>query len=90
VTVAKKLKKLGMHASDTAELYFEDVRVPVGNEDTGNSSLNLELIHLGKKVRAGRRPSFRLRADQRARHQDGLTGVSPTAKAPNSQPKSAS
>src|SRR6476619_4098989 len=24
VTVAKKLKKLGMHASDTAELYFED------------------------------------------------------------------
>jgi citronellyl-CoA dehydrogenase len=31
VTVARKLKKLGMHASDTAELYFEDVRVPVRN-----------------------------------------------------------
>jgi citronellyl-CoA dehydrogenase len=31
VTVAKKLKKLGMHASDTAELYFEDVRVPMRN-----------------------------------------------------------
>ena len=38
VTVAKKLKKLGMHASDTAELYFEDVRVPLRNRigDEGN------------------------------------------------------
>jgi len=31
VTVARKLKKLGMHSSDTAELYFDDVRVPVRN-----------------------------------------------------------
>ena len=31
VTVARKLKKLGMHASDTAELYFDDVRVPKRN-----------------------------------------------------------
>jgi len=31
VTIARKLKKLGMHSSDTAELFFEDVRVPVRN-----------------------------------------------------------
>lgn len=28
VTVERKLKKMGMHSSDTAELLFEDVRVP--------------------------------------------------------------
>ena len=31
VSIGKKLKKMGMHSSDTALLYFEDVRVPVGN-----------------------------------------------------------
>ena len=31
VTRAKKLKKLGMWASDTAQLFFEDVRVPQRN-----------------------------------------------------------
>ncbi|MCF4164417.1 acyl-CoA dehydrogenase family protein [Zavarzinia compransoris] len=31
VTVARKLKKMGMHASDTAELFFDDVRVPKRN-----------------------------------------------------------
>ena len=31
VSVGKKLRKIGMHASDTALLYFEDVRVPVRN-----------------------------------------------------------
>jgi alkylation response protein AidB-like acyl-CoA dehydrogenase len=30
-TVSKKLEKLGMHSSDTAELSFDDVRVPVEN-----------------------------------------------------------
>ncbi|KAA0270394.1 MAG: acyl-CoA dehydrogenase, partial [Acidobacteria bacterium] len=30
-TVARTLEKLGMHASDTAELAFEDVRVPAAN-----------------------------------------------------------
>ena len=39
VTVAKKLDKLGMYASDTALIYFEDVRVPqrfrVGDEGRG-------------------------------------------------------
>lgn len=31
VTVARKLRKLGLHASDTAQLYFDNVRVPVRN-----------------------------------------------------------
>jgi citronellyl-CoA dehydrogenase len=31
VSVGKKLKKMGMHSSDTALLFFEDVRVPVRN-----------------------------------------------------------
>ena len=39
VSVGKKLKKMGMHSSDTALLYFEDVRVParnlIGEEGSG-------------------------------------------------------
>jgi citronellyl-CoA dehydrogenase len=39
VTVARNLRKLGMHASDTAEIYFEGVRVPrrnrIGEEGHG-------------------------------------------------------
>ena len=31
VTVERKLKKMGMHCSDTAELHFENVRVPITN-----------------------------------------------------------
>ena len=31
VTVERKLKKMGMHSSDTAELHFENVRVPARN-----------------------------------------------------------
>lgn len=30
-TKGRKLDKIGLHAQDTAELYFEDCRVPVGN-----------------------------------------------------------
>ncbi|MBS7789805.1 acyl-CoA dehydrogenase family protein [Roseococcus sp. SDR] len=30
-TKGRKLEKIGMHAQDTSELFFEDVRVPVGN-----------------------------------------------------------
>ncbi|CAG0941415.1 citronellyl-CoA dehydrogenase [Anaerolineae bacterium] len=30
-TVGRTLKKMGTHSSDLAELFFEDVRVPVGN-----------------------------------------------------------
>lgn len=39
ITLDKPLKKLGMHASDTAQVYFEDVRVPqryrIGDEGAG-------------------------------------------------------
>ncbi|MEX0644572.1 MAG: acyl-CoA dehydrogenase family protein, partial [Parvularculaceae bacterium] len=39
VTVARKLKKLGMRSSDTAQFYFEDLRVPqryrIGEEGMG-------------------------------------------------------
>ncbi len=39
VTVARKLKKLGMAASDTGQIFFEDVRVPqrfrIGDEGRG-------------------------------------------------------
>ncbi|MBI2422973.1 MAG: acyl-CoA dehydrogenase family protein [Candidatus Hydrogenedentes bacterium] len=39
VTVERKLKKMGMRSSDTAELHFEDVRVPqsyrIGDEGAG-------------------------------------------------------
>ena len=31
VTINRKLKKMGMHSSDTAEIFFEDVRVPCKN-----------------------------------------------------------
>lgn len=38
-TVSKKLEKLGMWSSDTAELYFDDMRIPaanlIGNEGEG-------------------------------------------------------
>jgi alkylation response protein AidB-like acyl-CoA dehydrogenase len=39
VTVARKIDKIGMHASDTAEIYFDNVRVPrrylIGEEGAG-------------------------------------------------------
>lgn len=39
VEVARKLKKMGMHSSDTAQLHFDDVRVPqryrIGEEGMG-------------------------------------------------------
>ena len=31
VTINRKLKKMGMHSSDTAEIFFDDVRVPQKN-----------------------------------------------------------
>lgn len=31
VTLAKRIDKLGMRASDTGIIYFEDVRVPISN-----------------------------------------------------------
>ena len=39
VTVARTIRKIGMHASDTAEIHFDDVRVPrrylIGEEGAG-------------------------------------------------------
>ncbi len=39
VSVARKLRKLGMHSSDTAQLYFDNVRIPrrnlIGQEGMG-------------------------------------------------------
>src|SRR5512137_1945942 len=39
VTVARKIRKLGMHSSDTAQIHFDDVRVPqryrIGDEGMG-------------------------------------------------------
>jgi citronellyl-CoA dehydrogenase len=39
VSIARKLKKMGMHASDTAQIHFDDVRVPqryrIGEEGMG-------------------------------------------------------
>jgi alkylation response protein AidB-like acyl-CoA dehydrogenase len=47
VSVSRKLKKLGMHSSDTAELAFEDVRVPksaiLGEEGKGFYHIMWEL-----------------------------------------------
>jgi citronellyl-CoA dehydrogenase len=41
VTVARKLDKMGMHSSDTAQIFFDDVRVPqrnrIGDEGRGFS-----------------------------------------------------
>ena len=31
ITLAKKIDKMGMRSSDTAVIYFEDVRVPQAN-----------------------------------------------------------
>jgi len=41
--VGRKLKKLGMHSSDTAELFFENVRVPDANRlgDVGQGFYNI-------------------------------------------------
>jgi alkylation response protein AidB-like acyl-CoA dehydrogenase len=56
VTVARRLEKLGLHASDTAELAFEDVRVPVANlvgqENAGFYYL-MEAFQLERLVSAG-------------------------------------
>lgn len=39
ITIAKKIDKMGMRSSDTAQIFFEDVRVPqshlIGEEGMG-------------------------------------------------------
>ena len=48
-TVGRRLEKLGWHCSDTAELSFADVRVPVSNrvgpEDTGFLAIMQQFAH---------------------------------------------
>lgn len=48
ITVAKEIKKLGMHCSDTAQFYFEDVRVPqkyrIGEEGMGFTYQMLQFV----------------------------------------------
>jgi alkylation response protein AidB-like acyl-CoA dehydrogenase len=54
----RKLEKIGLHAADTAELFFEDVRVPVANlvseENSGFAVIMSNLVQerLGQAVRA--------------------------------------
>jgi len=50
---ARKLKKMGTLASDTAELYFEDCRVPTGNllgEENGGFRIIMERFGLERLV----------------------------------------
>ncbi len=54
-TVSRKLKKLGNHSSDTAELAFEDMRVPVANrigEEGAGFYLQMEQFQLERLVAA--------------------------------------
>ena len=55
VTRGKKIDKLGMHSSDTAEIFFEDVRVPqshlIGQENMGFPYQMLQFVE--ERVFAG-------------------------------------
>ncbi len=48
ITVAKDIKKIGMHCSDTAQFFFEDVRVPqkylIGEEGMGFTYQMLQFV----------------------------------------------
>lgn len=48
ITVAKEIKKIGMHSSDTAQFFFEDVRVPqkylIGDEGMGFTYQMLQFV----------------------------------------------
>ena len=48
ITVAKDIKKIGMHSSDTAQFFFEDVRVPqkylIGEEGMGFTYQMLQFV----------------------------------------------
>src|SRR5581483_12029884 len=50
--VSRTLQKLGMHSSDTAELVFEDCRVPVSNliGDEGDGFKNLMWVLQGERM----------------------------------------
>lgn len=59
---ARKIEKIGMHCSDTAELYFEDVVVPqsyrIGEEGLGFSYQMLQFVE--ERLFAGASCKFRL------------------------------
>lgn len=59
---ARKIEKIGMHSSDTAELYFEDVVVPqsyrIGEEGRGFSYQMLQFVE--ERLFAGASCKFRL------------------------------
>lgn len=44
-TRGRNLEKIGLHAQDTAELFFDDVRVPVGNRLGDEGSGFYQLVH---------------------------------------------
>ena len=81
----RNLEKVGMHAQDTAELFFADARVPVanrlGDEGTGFLQLvtNLPQERLSIAVDGGRRGAERVRPDARLRQ--GAHGVRPADRA---------
>ena len=71
--VSRKLEKLGMHSSDTAELTFEDVRVPAENL-ARRGGQGLLPHHVGapgrapdRRRRLGRGRAARVRQDARVR-----------------------
>ena len=72
-SVSKKLKKIGNHASDTAELFFEDMRVPqrylLGEPNQGFMYLmqNFQTERLIACVERVRRPPARDRRHDRVR-----------------------
>merc|ERR1712042_74773 len=46
----KNLKKLGMKAQDTSELFFEDIRLPTSAILGGEKGINMGFIHLMKEL----------------------------------------
>lgn len=49
-TKARPLKKVGLHAQDTCEMFFKDVRVPKSNVLGGEAGLNKGFIMLMKEL----------------------------------------
>ena len=80
-SVSRKLEKMGMHASDTGELTFEDVRVPaenlLGQEGKGFYHISWELQgeRLVARDRLRRRRRAHVRQDPRVRQ--GAPGLRP-------------
>ena len=54
ITLAKRIDKLGMRSSDTAIIYFEDVRVPaaniIGDEGAGFTYQMIQVFYKTKRL----------------------------------------